>query len=169
MYKNKKSGPGPPEIESSVPTHLPNHTTSLQQPKADFHDAPFSADALEKRFSPPGKLQGRSSGSSLSQRLPGPRGPVASVLRPVRNLQQRELLPIFTAFPFDRVPTRRCRCEPLRCKVTKYSGMGADIPNKIVIFAFAVCEDCVHTTKKRIGFFLTRETWKISNAVRNKS
>ena len=102
MYKNKKSGPGPPEIESSVPTHLPNHTTSLQQPKADFHDAPFSADALEKRFSPPGKLQGRSSGSSLSQRLPGPRGPVASVLRPVRNLQQRELLPIFTAFPFNR-------------------------------------------------------------------
>ena len=87
----------------------------------------------------------------------------------LRDLQQRELLPIFTAFPFDRVPTRRCRCEPLRCKVTKYSGMGADIPNKIVIFAFAVCEDCVHTTKKRIGFFLTRETWKISNAVRNKS
>ena len=148
MYKNKKSGPGPPEIESSVPTHLPNHTTSLQQPKADFHDAPFSADALEKRFSPRGKLQGRSSGSSLSQRLPGPRGPVASVLRPVRNLQQRELLPIFTAFPFHHAEphnllhTQSHTSEPKNTKIMKHAyvfpgqgaqavGMGKDLYDNV--------------------------------------
>lgn len=99
MYKNKKSGPVPPEIESSVfaVSHQTNTRFCGLSPISTMLRSP---QMRSKKILPSREVQGRSSGSSLSQRLPGPERPVAACCGNQRDLQQRELLPIFTAFPF---------------------------------------------------------------------
>lgn len=68
------------------------------------HDAPFSADALEKRFFP-GEVT-RQVFWLVPTATPSQFHHGISGLRRVavrsRDLQQRELLPILTAFPFHR-------------------------------------------------------------------
>lgn len=95
VRKIKNPVPEPPGIE---PFSRPYPYFSHEIPRLAMLRSPQTHP--EKRFFLVGKLQGRSSGSSLPQRLPGPLGPVAfSVSR-----QLSELTAAGTAADFHGIP-----------------------------------------------------------------
>lgn len=85
--------------------------------------APSSADTRPYMNLPRREVQGRSSDSFRSGRLPDPQGSVAQDVDSNRNTQQRELLPNLTAFPFDRGALR---------SIPHANHCGANISNKFV-------------------------------------
>ena len=132
MYKNKKSGPGPPEIESSVfaVSHqtntpfcgLPPISTMLRSPQM-----------RSKKSLPSGKCKAGLLAHPCRNAFPVLRDQWPAWCGNVRDLQQRELLPTFTAFPFHHAEPHNRLHTQLYARHEPFVNLGcAKLENKFV-------------------------------------
>ena len=126
LYKIKKSGPELPESNPRftqpgayllyMPPSQQTSDTQCHRPKRSV----LRRACPKIENSPTGRRKAGLLARSCRNAFPALSDQWLSACRGnYRNLQQRELLPIFTAFPFNHTGPCPALCEPLRCKVRK--------------------------------------------------